>query len=119
MLLVAQATGTTKRSGAIESIDLVYNDDSTSGFIEFDYLNNGNGITQCKGWIEFRDLDGLTIKKIEINETLKIYPLEKKKFSVEIPADLISGEYAALAVIDYGGAQLVAGELLFEYKNPK
>ena len=110
--------GTTIRSGLIESIDLVYNDDSTAGFIKFNYFNDGNGITKCKGWVEFRDIDGLTVKKIEIDETPKIYPLERKTFSIELPKDLISGEYSALAIIDYGGAQLVAGEVVFEYSNP-
>ena len=45
--------------------------------------------------------------------------MERENFQISIPNDLESGEYSALAIIDYGGAQLVAGEITFEFEKPK
>jgi hypothetical protein len=54
-----------------------------------------------------------------LNEIPKIYPMERENFQITIPNDLESGEYSALAIIDYGGARLVAGEITFEFEKPK
>ena len=56
---------------------------------------------------------------VELNEISKIYPMERENFQITIPNDLESGEYSALAIIDYGGARLVAGEIIFEFEKPK
>ena len=90
-----------------------------NAFINFSYFNSGNAISKCTGWIEFRDIDGLTVKRVELNEISKIYPMERENFQITIPNDLESGEYSALAIIDYGGARLVAGEITFEFEKPK
>ena len=119
ILITQTVPGTSKKSGIIQSIDFTYNDNQSSGFIDFSFFNNGNTISSCTGWLEFRDIDGLTVKKIELGEIPKIYPLEKRNFNVQVPNDLLSGEYSALAIIDYGGSQLVAGEIIFEYLNPE
>ena len=60
--------------------------------INFSYYNSGNAISKCTGWIEFRDIDGLTVKRVELEEILKIYPMERRNFQIVIPNDLISGE---------------------------
>jgi hypothetical protein len=92
--------------------------DKKNAFINFSYYNSGNAISKCTGWIEFRDIYGLTVKRVEMEEILKIYPMERRDFQIIIPNDLASGEYSALAIVDYGGAQLVAGEITFEYEKP-
>jgi len=117
VLLTQTVPGSGTRNGLIEKIDLVYNEDFTKGFIEFDFFNNGNLISECNGWVEFRDIDGLSIEKIQLGEIPKIYPLERRNFKIEVPNNLITGEYSALAVIDYGGTQLVAGEVIFKYEG--
>ena len=38
---------------------------------------------------------------------------------VPIPKNLPTGEYSALGIVDFGGSQLVAGEVLFEYQDKK
>ncbi len=93
-------------------------EDKKTGYINFDYVNTGNSISKCTGYVEFRDIDGLPIEKIVLNDIPKIYPSEEKHFEVPIPNNLKTGEYSALAVIDFGGSQLVAGEILFEFKKP-
>ena len=90
-----------------------------TGYINFDYINTGNSISKCTGYVEFRDIDGLPVKKVELDDIPKIYPAEKRQFQVPIPNNLETGEYSALAVIDFGGSQLVAGEILFEFEKPK
>ena len=103
---------------AIKSLESKAQDKKT-GYINFDYVNTGNSISKCTGWIEFRDIDGLAVKKIELDKIPKIYPSEKRSFQVAIPNDLQTGEYSALAVIDFGGSQLVAGEILFDFEKPE
>ena len=119
ILITQTVPGTSIRSGLIETIDFRYDNEKNSGFIDFQFLNDGNSISECIGWVEFRDIDGLTVKKRDLDYIPNIYPLEKRNFTIEVPKDLISGEYSALAIIDYGGSQLVAGEIIFEYLNPE
>jgi hypothetical protein len=35
---------------------------------------------------------------------------------VEVPADLAAGDYVVLALIDFGGAELVAGQIDYQAK---
>ena len=44
--------------------------------------------------------------------------MERKDFQIAIPNELRSGEYSALAIADFGGAQLVAGEIIFNLSTP-
>ena len=102
----------------IKDLDSKVND-KKKAFVNFSYYNSGNAISKCTGWVEFRDIDGLTISKIQLPEIPKIYPMEREDFQVKIPDNLETGEYSALAIIDYGGAQLVAGEIIFDFEKPK
>ena len=61
--------------------------------LNFDYVNTGNSISKCTGYVEFRDIDGLPVKKIELDDIPKIYPAEKRHFQVPNPNNLESGEY--------------------------
>ena len=117
VLITQTIPGTTIKSGIIDSIDFMYNDDKTTGLIDFSFYNDGNAISYCTGWIEFRDIDGLTLNKIKLNDIPKIFPHERRNFRIQVPQDLLTGEYSALAIIDYGGAQLVAGEIIFNYSQ--
>ncbi len=81
--------------------------------IEFE--NIGNTILKCTGWIEFRDESGETVEKVELKK-FSSYPDAKRIKETEIPPLLKPGEYSALAVIDYGGESLVAGETFFEIR---
>ncbi len=117
VLITQTVPGTSIKSGIIDSIDFKYNEDKTAGLIDFSFYNNGNAISYCTGWIEFRDIDGLTVDKIELEDIPKIFPMERRKFRIEIPQNLPTGEYSALTIIDYGGSQLVAGEIIFNYSQ--
>jgi len=117
VLIIETVPGTSLKSGLIESINFHYTDKKDSGFIDFAFYNDGNTISKCTGWLEYRDIDGLPVKKIDLGEIPNIYPRERRSFSVQVPNNLIPGEYSVLAVIDYGGSQLVAGEIIFEYAN--
>jgi hypothetical protein len=39
-----------------------------------------------------------------------------RKVSVEVPSSLAAGDYVVLALIDFGGAELVAGQIDFQAK---
>ena len=114
VLITQSVPGTTVKEGKVSEISFEQQD-STSN-INFNYWNTGNAITHCKSWIEFRDMEGQTITKIDSGE-FKSYPMQLHEIMVQVPNSLPTGEYSALGIVDFGGSQLVAGEVLFEYQD--
>lgn len=85
--------------------------------IELEFINTGNIILMnCNGYIEIRDELGNTVEELNINK-FNVYPDGKRIIKTEIPQTLKPGEYSALAVIDFGGDHLVAGEAFFEISS--
>lgn len=82
--------------------------------------NGGNVHIQSDGSkIAFRDQTGATVETLSISP-FSILPDHQRQVFVELPepgkSKLEKGKkYNALAVIDYGGSDLVAGELEFTY----
>jgi P pilus assembly chaperone PapD len=102
--------------GEIAGVQITFSDDGQRD-IELDFKNTGNIILiGCNGYIEIRDESGNTIETLTINE-FNVYPDGNRIISTEIPLTLEPGEYSALAVIDYGGEYLVAGEAFFEVEK--
>ena len=82
--------------------------------------NHGNVHIQSDGSkIAFRDHTGATVES-QPSSAFSILPDHERKVFVELPelgkSKLEKGKkYNALAVIDYGGSDLVAGEIEFTY----
>jgi len=115
VLITQSVPGTIVKEGKVSEIYFEQQDSTAN--INFNYWNAGNAITFCNAWVEFRDIEGQTITKIDYGE-FKSYPTQLHQIMVQIPNNLPAGEYSALGIIDFGGAQLVAGEVLFEYQGP-
>ena len=68
-----------------------------------------------KGHLEFRRLDNSLAREVPVEE-FPTLPGSTRKVLVDIPADLPAGDYVVLALVDFGGAELVAGQIDYQAK---
>jgi hypothetical protein len=76
------------------------------------FKNTGNSYVKPVGYFEIRNLDGEKIYLKDI-EQFFVFPGRDKWVAVPIETELKPGEYIAMAVLDYGGDNFVAGESRF------
>jgi P pilus assembly chaperone PapD len=88
---------------------------ATKRQIAVSFHNTGNTHLLAKGRLEFRRLDNTLASQVEIPE-FPTLPGALRKISTDVPAGLIAGDYVVLALIDFGGAELVAGQIDFQAK---
>lgn len=77
------------------------------------FNNKGNTFVKPVGFLEIKSIDGETVLKKDI-EQFYVFPNRDKWIIALLDKTLPPGEYVAFAVLDYGGDNLVAGELHFE-----
>ena len=76
------------------------------------FRNTGNAYVKPIGYVDIRDTDGQSVLQQEI-EAFYVFPDRSLWVSVAIDRKLDPGPYLALAVLDYGADNLVAGEVRF------
>jgi len=76
------------------------------------FSNTGNTYVKPVGFFEIRNLDGETVLRKDIGQ-FNVFPGGDKWIIEPIEKELSPGEYIAMAVLDYGGDSLVAGESRF------
>jgi P pilus assembly chaperone PapD len=108
-----------KRDGAVEGMS-VENAPATANAparrqISIAFRNTGEAHLVAKGHLEFRRLDNSIAKRLPIPE-FPTLPGALRKVSTDVPTDLATGEYIVLALIDFGGAELVAGQIELQAK---
>jgi P pilus assembly chaperone PapD len=79
------------------------------------FHNTGGTHLVAKGHLEFRRLDNSLAREVPIDE-FPTLPGATRRVLVDIPADLAAGDYVVLALIDFGGAELVAGQIDYQAK---
>lgn len=79
------------------------------------FHNTGGMHMIAKGRVEFRRLDNSLATQVPIGE-FPTLPGAVRKVLVDVPRDLPAGDYVALALIDFGGAELVAGQIDYQVK---
>ena len=79
------------------------------------FRNTGETHLVAKGHLEFRRLDNSVAAKTAIPE-FPTLPGATRKVMTDIPADLAAGDYVVLALLDFGGAELVAGQIELRVK---
>jgi len=79
------------------------------------FHNTGAMNLVSKGRLEFRRLDNSLATQVPIAE-FPTLPDAIRKVLVDIPNDLAAGDYVVLALIDFGGAELVAGQIDYQAK---
>ncbi len=83
------------------------------------FENQGDILLRCNGHVAVKDNEGKTLQTIPIGDDgyFAVYPGTTRELAVEPSDDLPSGHYLAVAVVDYGDDDLVAGELVFNVKS--
>ena len=79
------------------------------------FHNTGAMHLVAKGHLEFRRLDNTLARDVPIEE-FPTLPGAMRRILIDIPADLPVGDYVVLALIDFGGAELVAGQIDYQAK---
>jgi P pilus assembly chaperone PapD len=79
------------------------------------FHNTGGVHLLAKGRLEFRRLDNTLAMEAPIAE-FPTLPGAVRKILVDVPSGLAAGDYVVLALIDFGGAELVAGQIDFQAK---
>ena len=79
------------------------------------FHNTGSMNLVAKGRLEFRRLDNSLAAQVPIAE-FPTLPGAMRKVLVDVPSDLAAGDYVVLALIDFGGAELVAGQIDYQAK---
>lgn len=88
---------------------------ATKKQISIRFHNTGGMHLLAKGRLEFRRLDNSLATQVPITE-FPTLPGSTRKVMVDVPSGLAPGEYVVLALIDFGGAELVAGQIDFQAK---
>jgi P pilus assembly chaperone PapD len=88
---------------------------ATKKQISIRFHNTGGAHLLAKGRLEFRRLDNSLALQVPIAE-FPTLPGATRKVMVDVPSGLAPGDYVVLALIDFGGAELVAGQIDFQAK---
>jgi len=103
-----------KRDAAVE--DMAVEDVSpTKRQVAIRFRNSGGTHLISKGHLEFRRLDNTVAEKVAIPE-FPTLPGAVRKLSIDLPPGLTPGDYIVLALIDFGGAEIVAGQIDLQAK---
>lgn len=79
------------------------------------FHNTGGVHLLSKGRLEFRRLDNTLASQVPIPE-FPTLPGAIRRVLMDVPGDLSAGDYVVLALIDFGGAELVAGQIDYQAK---
>jgi P pilus assembly chaperone PapD len=88
---------------------------ATKRQISVRFHNTGGMNLISKGRLEFRRLDNSLAMQAPIAD-FPTLPGATRKVMVDVPAGLAPGDYVVLALIDFGGSELVAGQIDFQAK---
>jgi hypothetical protein len=88
---------------------------ATKRQISVTFHNTGGTHLLSKGRLEFRRIDNSLAAQVTIPE-FPTLPGATRKVMLDIPAGLAPGDYVVLALIDFGGAELVAGQIDYQAK---
>ena len=111
--------GTEQKKGVITDISV--KDQKTGGkaTVEVIFENQGNSLLKCSGQVQILDENGEMVRSIPLeygHAPFTVYPGGRRIVYGHIGGNLSPGDYLLLAIIDYGGEDLVAGEMEFEVK---
>jgi P pilus assembly chaperone PapD len=83
--------------------------------IAISFHNTGAMHLLSKGRLEFRRSDNSLATQVAIPE-FPTLPGALRRVLVDVPRDVVPGDYVVLALIDFGGAELVAGQIDLQVK---
>ncbi len=107
---VPRATSSTTPVKTVSSVP-----PATKRQISVRFHNTGGMHLLGKGRLEFRRLDNSLAAEVPIPE-FPTLPGATRKVMIDVPGNLAPGDYVVLALIDFGGAELVAGQIDYQAK---
>ncbi len=107
---VPRATSSTTPVKTVSSVT-----PTTKRQISVRFHNTGGMHLLGKGRLEFRRLDNSLAAEVPIPE-FPTLPGATRKVMIEVPGNLAAGDYVVLALVDFGGAELVAGQIDYQAK---
>jgi len=107
---VPRATSSTTPVKTVSSVP-----PATKRQISVRFHNTGGMHLLGKGRLEFRRLDNSLAAEVPIPE-FPTLPGATRKVMIDVPSNLAAGDYVVLALIDFGGAELVAGQIDYQAK---
>jgi hypothetical protein len=77
--------------------------------------NPGTLIARCTGKIEVRNTSGTVVATVPLGSRGQfwVYPGNRRDLSAVAPGPLAPGTYTVLAIVDFGGDHLVAGDAVY------
>jgi P pilus assembly chaperone PapD len=99
------------RDGAIESMQVR---DSANGVLDVAFRNAGRVQLAVQGTVEVRRADD-SVAWSEPVPAFPVLPGARRRLAMAMPA-LPPGRYVVLALLDFGGAELIAGQLDYEVR---
>ncbi len=100
-----------RRDGLIEAMSLEgANDDSLS----LSFRNAGDVQLAVSGAVEVRRSDNSVVHRTEL-ESFPVLPEQRRRIATAVPT-LPKGRYVLLALLDFGGSELVAGQMEYEVR---
>lgn len=114
-MAVVDAPPVKPASNASKTVATVASTSAAKRQIAIRFHNTGAMHMVAKGRLEFRRLDNSLAKQVPIAE-FPTLPGSVRKVLVDVPSDLAAGDYVVLALIDFGGAELVAGQIDYQAK---
>jgi P pilus assembly chaperone PapD len=102
-------------NGVVEKMVVVDSPAITKRQIALWFHNTGSLHLVAKGRLVFRRLDNSSELEIPIEE-FPTLPGAVRKVLLEVPVGLPVGDYLVLALIDFGGTDLIAGQIEFHAK---
>jgi P pilus assembly chaperone PapD len=112
---VEDSTVTPSAAGTPLKLSVSAGPAATKRQIAIRFHNTGGMHLLAKGRLEFRRLDNTLAMQVPIAE-FPTLPGAVRKLMVDVPTGLAPGDYVVLALIDFGGAELVAGQIDYQAK---
>lgn len=111
--LFADLPGTATREALVEKVETQAEERGRSYAVRV--RNPGKTLLRCQGRVEIRDTRGEVVEAIKLgsNGEFLVFPGAARDLSASGESRLPPGTYTALAVVDFGGEHLVAGEEVF------
>jgi hypothetical protein len=108
--------GTMNRSAKIDLVTVEGAAAGSAPAVNVRVSNTGNALLRCRGWVELRDSEGAAVETVFVGSEgrFALFPDGFRDLALQGEAPLAPGDYTALAIVDFGGDYLVAGDAFFE-----
>lgn len=110
-MFVITVTGTGFKGGELTALSMNNINQDNIAQVELGFKNKGNLLVRPKGTVEIKNEAGWTVEKLMINEDNQaVLPFAERIIRIPI-ANIRPGSYDLIAMVDYGGSEILSGEL--------